>query len=120
MPPEKRPLCGVQLPVTVQILYGNELLAMHRGQGRDTGIDGLVADSPCVQFTDRYGTGPAITGSTAFLGAFQKQMITQIVKHTGVRVQRVDRAEPSISQKTDQGRFTSDLPGIVGLSAFLL
>ena len=119
MPPEKCPLCGVQLPVTIQILYGNELLAMHRGQGRDTGIDGLVADPLCVQFTDCYGTGPAIPGSTSFLGAFQEQVITQIVKHTGVRVQRVDRAELAILQKTDQGRFTSSLSGIVGFPAFL-
>jgi hypothetical protein len=115
MLPEKCLLCGVQFPVTTQILYGNELLAMHGGQGRDTGIDGLITDSLLVQFTDCYGTGSTITGSTSLLGAFQKQVITQIVKDTGVWVQRVNHAELTILQETDQYGFTSHLAGIAGI-----
>jgi hypothetical protein len=47
-------------------------------------------------------------------------VITKIVEDTGIGVQRVDRAELVILQKTDQYRFTSQLAGIVGLSVFPL
>ena len=72
----------MELPCwTCQILDGQELLAVERGQELDAGIDRAVDETPVLHLAQRHGARPAVAFGAAFLAAGPAFLAAQIVEN---------------------------------------
>ena len=67
-----------------QMLDGDDMTAVQRGEEPDAGVDGLVDQRPVGQASDQHGAGPAIALGAAFLGSCQAAVQPQEIQQ-GVR-----------------------------------
>ena len=88
---------------TLQILHGDELLAVQGRQELDAGIDGTIADPVAVQLTQRHGTGAAIALGAALLGA-GAAIGPQPLQNGGHRVEPGDRHLLSAQYESNTAR----------------
>jgi hypothetical protein len=95
---DHRLLHGVQAArFACEMLDGDELLPVERGQEHDAAIDGPVADAARrVPLCDGDGAGPTIAFGAAFLRAAQAFVLTEVLEDGPgrVRARQLPRMRP--------------------------
>ncbi|MCY1245163.1 hypothetical protein D9M72_582870 [compost metagenome] len=89
----------------LEVVDGDELLAVQRGNEGQAGIEGAVADAlgalGADQFADHHGAGAAVTGGAALLGAGLAEVLAQVVEHGEIRVEAVFDSQLAVEQEPD-------------------
>ncbi|MNM82598.1 hypothetical protein D3C81_946310 [compost metagenome] len=102
-----RLLHAVQMTGLAEILDAEQLLAVQRGNEGQAGIQAAVAQTFAVggrvRLGDHHGTGTAVAGSAAFLGAAATEMAAQVFEHRQVRIERSLATQLAVEQKLDHG-----------------
>ncbi|MCY1293266.1 hypothetical protein D9M70_425220 [compost metagenome] len=97
-------LHGVQLALVLEVFDGDQLLAVQGGDEGQAGVQAAVANAFADQFADHHGAGTAVAGGAAFFGSGFADVLTQVVQHGDIGIERMLGAQLPIEQKLDQGR----------------
>ena len=93
----------------LQVLHGEELLTVERGQELDARVDGpcLQTLPACIDFCKDDRAGTAVAFGATLLGAAARQIFTQILQHGARRIDVVQLDDFPIEHETYRVRSRS-------------